>query len=418
MRLARLRIPAIHRSQPAGRAPRRGNGSLHSVLVMLAIVILLALPDNTAASSPEELSLQAKLQPLIEAKMKELRVPGAVIYVQAPGKGAWTAALGTGSLTTGAPIRLDDRFRIGSITKTFTATAILQLVDEGKLKLDDPLSKYQPEVPNGGNITIRELLNMTSGLYDYVDDKGLNEKIDAEPGMVWQPKDLLTVAFQRQPYFAPGKGIHYTNTNYILLGLMIEQITGKPVEQVFHDRIFAPLGMTETSMPPRSSAAIPDPHPRGYMFGTRAEIAERTPSAPLMPEQAAKVNAAASTPNDVTDANPSWGWTAGSVISTLHDVNIWAKALATGTLLSPASQRERLTWTPMTPAPGAPEYGLGIMDFDGFLGHNGGIPGFQSWMGYQPGKHATVIVLTNLLFAPDGAGPADYIAKDIREHLQ
>ncbi|CCF85684.1 serine hydrolase domain-containing protein [Nitrolancea hollandica] len=417
MRLARLRIPAIHHSQPAGRAPRPGNRSLRSLLVMLAIVIPLALPDSTAASSSEESSLQETLQPLIEAKMKELRVPGAVLYVQAPGKGAWKAALGTGNLTTGAPIRLDDRLRIGSITKTFTATIILQLVDEGKLKFDDLVSKYQPEVPNGSSITIRQLLNMTSGLYDYVEDKGLNEKIDAEPGKVWQPKQLLTVAFHHQPYFAPGKGIHYTNTNYILLGLMIEQITGKPVEHVFHDRIFGPLGMTETSMPPRSSAAIPNPHPRGYMFGTRTEIVERPLSAPLTPEQAAKVNVAAGMPNDVTDANPSWGWTAGSVISTLHDVNIWAKALATGTLLSPTSQRERIIRT-MALTPGGPSYGLGIMDFDGFRGHNGGIPGFQSWMGYQPGKHATVIVLTNLLFAPDGAGPADYIAKDIREHLQ
>ena len=127
---------------------------------------------------------------------------------------------------------------------------------------------------------------------------------------------------------------------------------------------------------------------------------ERTRT-PLTPEHAAKVNAEAGTPRDVTDVNPSWAWTAGSAISKLHDLNIWAKVLATGTLLSPTSQRERLTWTAMSPAPGGPNYGLGIVDFDGFLGHDGGLPSFQSWMGYQPDKHATVIVLTNLPTAPD-----------------
>ena len=206
-------------------------------VVLLVILALLALPASAATGSSGGSSLQATLQPLIEARMKELRVPGAVVFVQVPGKGAWEATLGIGDLATKAPMRLDDHFRIASITKTFTGTAVLQLVDEGKLRLDDPVAAYQPEVPNGANITIRHLLNMTSGLYDYGDDKSFNEKIDAEPGKVWNPKDLLAIAFQHQPYFALGKGIHYSNTNYILLGLIIEQITGRPVEHVFHDRI-------------------------------------------------------------------------------------------------------------------------------------------------------------------------------------
>ena len=149
-------------------------------VVLLVILALLALPAGAAAGSSGGSSLQATLQPLIEAKMKELRVPGAVVFVQVPGKGTWEAALGIGDLATKAPMRLDDHFRIASITKTFTGTVILQLVDEGKLRLDDPVATYQPEVPNGANITIRHLLNMTSGLYDYGDDKGFNEKIDED----------------------------------------------------------------------------------------------------------------------------------------------------------------------------------------------------------------------------------------------
>ena len=379
---------------------------IRRAVVLLVILAFLALPAGVAAGSSGGSSLQATLQPLIEAKMKELRVPGAVVFVQVPGKGTWEAALGIGDLATKAPMRLDDHFQIASITKTFTGTVILQLVDEGKLRLDDPVATYQPEVPNGANITIRHLLNMTSGLYDYGDDKGFNKKADAEPGKVWNPKDLLAIALQHPPYFAPGKGIHYSNTNYILLGLIIEQITGRPVEHVFHDRIFGPLGMTETSLPPLSSAAIPDPHPRGYMFGTFTELVEHTPLT-------------AGSPRDVTDMSPSEGWTAGSMISTVHDLKIWAKALATGALLSPAAQQEQLSWTSLASGPNVPKYGLGIADFgDGFIGHNGAIAGFQSFMVYQPDTHATVIVLTNLVMAPDGTLPADTLATIIREHLR
>src|SRR5919205_721034 len=157
---------------------------IRRAVLPLVILALLMLPASTAAGSSAGSSLQATLRPLIEAKMKELRVPGAVVFVQVPGKGTWDAALEIGNLATKAPMRLDDHFQIASITKTFTGTVILQLVDEDKLRLDDPVAAYQPEVPNGDNITIRHLLNMTSGLYDYGDDKGFNKKADAEPGKV------------------------------------------------------------------------------------------------------------------------------------------------------------------------------------------------------------------------------------------
>jgi D-alanyl-D-alanine carboxypeptidase len=341
----------------------------------------------------------AKLRPLLEAKMKELRVPGAIIHINYPAQGAWTATMGTGNLATGAPIRVNSHMRIGSITKTFTATVILQLVEEGKLGLNDPVSKYFPEVPNGSHITLREVLNMTSGLFDYTEDEGFWKTLFAHPDKVWDPWELLTIAFQHQAYFAPGQSLHYSSTNYILLGLLIEQITHLPVEKVFQQRIFRPLDMENTLLPPLSSAAIPTPHPLGYAFVTS--------------------NAAA--PVDVTSWNPSWGWTSGSAISTLHDLKIWAKALATGTLLSAATQKERLSWVRW---PGATwlghflGYGLGIADFGGMIGHNGGLPGFQSFMGYLPEKQATIVVLTNLDPAPDGSEPADALEMVIQENLR
>jgi D-alanyl-D-alanine carboxypeptidase len=352
----------------------------------------------SSASTSRPPSSIARLRPQLLAKMQQLRVPGAIVYVDDPGQGAWATALGMGNLATRAPMQVNNSMRIGSFTKTFTATVILQLVDAGKLRLDEPVSAYQPEVPNGKHITIRELLNMTSGLFDYYDDKGFVQAHVTDPYKAWQPSELLAVAFKHPPYFAPGKGWHYDNTNYILLGLIMEQLTHLPAEQAFQRYLFEPLGMHQSSLPPLSSSAIPDPHAQGYSYGT-----DFTGQGPLL---------------NVTDWNPSVAWTAGSMISSLHDLKIWAKALATGQLLSATTQKERLSFVNLGTWLGKPyRYGLGVVDFGGYLGHNGQIAGFQSWMGYQPERRATIIVLTNLDTAADGSDPGDDLARVIQQEL-
>jgi len=341
----------------------------------------------------------AKLKPLLQAKMQQLRIPGALVFVNDPGQGSWATGLGIGNLASRDPMQVHNFMRIGSLTKTFTATVILQLVDQHKLRLDDPVSTYQPEVPNGAHMTIRMLLNMTSGLFNYTDDADFGQTFLSNPYTAWKPNELVAVAFKHPPYFAPGKGFHYSNTNTILLGMIIEQLTHLPAEQAFQHYIFGPLGMHETSLPPRSSSAIPTPHAQGYMYGT-----DYTGQGPTL---------------NVTDWNPSVAWTAGAIISTLHDLKIWAKALATGQLLSAATQKERLTWAICAPIWfGKPQcYGLGLSDFGGFLGHNGAIAGFTSWLGYQPQTGATIIVLANLHVAADGSAPADELAKVIYQEL-
>lgn len=132
--------------------------------------------------------------------------------------------------------------RIGSITKTFTATVVLQLVDEHKLGLDDPVSTYLPAVPNGSNITVRQLLNMTSGLFNYTEDDGFNQMWDAQPGWVWADAELLAAAFAHPPYFPPGKGFHYSNTNYELLGMIAAKLGGAPLAELMKHRIFDSSG--------------------------------------------------------------------------------------------------------------------------------------------------------------------------------
>jgi D-alanyl-D-alanine carboxypeptidase len=180
---------------------------------------------------------------------------------------------------------------------------------------------------------------------------------------------------------------------------------------VFQQRIFTPLGMNGSSLPPATDASIPDPHPHLYMFGTLVEIFT---SPRLSSEEAAKANATAGTPQDVTFWSLSQAWTGGSAISTVHDLKIWAKALATGKLLSAAAHQEQLSFTPQSNG----AYGLGVANFGGFLGHNGADPGLQSWMGYQPQKGATIVVLTNLFLAPDRSSlPADQLAGIIQQEL-
>jgi len=224
----------------------------------------------------------------------------------------------------------------------------------------------------------------------------------AHPDRVWTPQELVAISFKHPAYFAPGKDFHYSNTNTILLGMIIEHITGHTVESEFQHRIFAPLGMKNSIMPPRTSSALPAPYSQGYMLNTPVEqgVANKGTVQDLL---------------NVTRWNPSWGWTAGAAISTLHDLQIWAKALAMGKLLKPATQKERLTW--YTQLPGPRGYGLAIADFTGFVGHNGQLPGYQSFEGYMQAKDETIIVLTNLYAAPDGSEPADALANIIMKDL-
>lgn len=351
----------------------------------------------TPAKTPSPTKFNQQLQTQLEAKMKEMRVPGAIIFVQSARTGSWTVNLGTSNLATKAPMDPALHFRIGSITKTFTGTVILQLVDEGKLRLDDPVARYEPQVPNGAHITIRELLNMRSGLYNYSEDPGFDQALMNHPNTVWTPQELVAIGFKHPAYFAPGKDFHYSNTNTILLGMIIEHITGHTAENEIQRRIFTPLGMNNTSMPPQTSSAIPAPYSQGYMLSTPAK------------------QGAAQNLLNVTTWNPSWTWTAGVAISTLHDLQTWSKALATGKLLKPATQKERLTWD--TKLPGDIGYGLAIANYAGFVGHNGQLPGYQSFMGYMQAKDETIIVLTNLYAAPDGSEPADNLAKIIIKDL-
>ncbi len=215
------------------------------------------------------------------------------------------------------------------------------------------------------------------------------------------------MAFMDPPLFPPGTGWHYSNTNYVLLGLIMEQVTGQAVADLFQERLFTPLGMQNTLMPALTDASIPQPYAHGYLFGTAEESGGADPAVSPADQQAAA--AGTLQPDDWSDSSLSWGWTAGSVITTADDLAVFLDALVDGGLLDAQMQQRRLDSIQPT-SPGAFGYGMGMMKIQSYYGHNGQIPGYQSFMVRDPDTDTSVIVLTALTSAPDGRLPADALA--------
>ncbi|CAN5327225.1 serine hydrolase domain-containing protein [soil metagenome] len=366
---------------------------------------------STPASTP---GYAATLQEQIPEVMTKNAIPGVVVMITSPRQGDWSSTFGTAVIGKNVPMSLDDFFRIGSNTKTMTSTVILQLVQEGKLSLEDPISKFRLDVPNGENITIAQLSEMRSGLFSYSFDPGFNTTLDREPQKAWTPDELLQIAFSHPANFAPGQQYDYSNTNIVLLGLVIEKLTGMSASQAFSERIFKPLGLTHTSLPVNTDSSIPGPHAQGYQFGTNADTIDSyaVPAAQLPAALDGTLE-----PIDQTDANPSWAWTAGGAISTPSDLAVYVKALVGGGLLDEKTQKLRLdSIQPTVPGQtGGVGYGLGLAQFaPEIIGHDGQLPGYSTFMVYNENTGDTIIVGANLSASPvDGETAAVVVAKSI-----
>ncbi|WP_329376185.1 beta-lactamase family protein [Streptomyces sp. NBC_01351] len=357
-------------------------------------------PSVTAAPSPTPTpggdsefpqltpAVAAQLDVAIRKVLGETQVPGVIVGLWAPGKGSYVRTFGVADKATGAPMETGFNFRIGSETKTFTVTALLTLVDQGKLGLDDPIGKYIEGVPNGDRITLRMLAGMRSGLFNYSDDPDFDKVFTTNPNTYMSPRQLLDYSFKHPVQFAPDAEFDYSNTNLILLGLVVEKIGGRPLHEFIRQEVLEPAGLRRTVFP--VDADFPDPHPQGY---TNQSASGKV------------VNS--------TDWNPSWAWSAGAMISDLMDLRSWAHTLATGTLLTPATQAERLKTTPMDiPGDG---YGLGIFNVQGWIGHNGSLPGYESLTIYLPEDKATLVVLLNTDITTEGQEPSTLFGEAVTE---
>ena len=368
--------------------------------------------SSGGATDGAEPSYVPAVSTAVQKVMQDNVIPGSIVLIADPSKGDWTGTFGTGTLGEEDPMLVEDHFRIGSNTKTMTSTVILQLVQEGKLALDDTIGKYIPGVPNGDQITIAQLSEMRSGLYSYSFDPGFNQTLDEQPQKAWTPQELIDIAFAHPVDFAPGAQYEYSNTNIILLGMLIEQLTGMTASEAFEERIFQPLGMDNSLLPLPDDASIPSPHPQGYAFGTNTSTID-TFALPTA-DQAAALDGTL-LPNNYTDANPSWAWTAGGAISTVDELKTYVEAMVDGGLLDAATQKVRMDSFQSTDPgnPSAAQYGLGIAQIGPLIGHDGQLPGYMSFMGHDPETGLTIVIGTNLATVPTGEGSALQILKGI-----
>lgn len=356
---------------------------------VIAAVALAAAFAGTASAAPAAApvekplmrSLQKRLSAAFDKAFAEAKAPGAVVGVWVDGRG-WTATRGT--TRKGATIRprLSEHTRIGSITKTFTGTVIMQLVAEGKLKLSDTIERWFPWVPNADEITVRELGDMSSGINSYTANDAVVNRYLGAPTTTWKPIELIKAGVTEPVKFAPGQGFFYSNTNFLMLGKIAEAVTGKPLAKLLRERIFAPLGMTHTSYP--STGALPAPYWNGYTNQDVSGAAVR----------------------DATHWSPTFEGAAGRIVSTLADMKTYVKALGTGALIGKAAQRQRLQPNPHSVGAGR-EYDFAIGRDHGWLTHDGEVPGFNSDFGYLPKLKAEIVVFVNTdIAAPDGDSPA------------
>ena len=358
----------------------------------------------TAQSSALKPIDPAALQTTIDATAKELLIPGAVVLLRTP-QGEFALTYGTTLLGAKSPPRADTYFRAASNTKTMTAAVILQLAQEGKLSVDDAVSKYVPGVPNGDHITVAELLEMRSGLYNYTDGPEISASMDHDPTKAWSPAELLAIAFAHPPNAPPDTAYEYNNTNYLLLSLIAEKVDGKPLAQSMQDRLFGPLRLQHTVFPALAVHTLPEPYSHGYLYGSASVAMVGSP--PYSPDVQAAARAGTLLPKDYTDLNHSFAAGAGAVISTASDLATWIEALVAGRVLNAAYQRRWLdSLQPEDPSkPKGQRYGYGIVQIswgpNTIYFHGGETPGYNSFMGYDPNNRVTLVVWTNLTVSLD-----------------
>ncbi|MFD7097350.1 serine hydrolase domain-containing protein [Streptomyces xanthophaeus] len=393
MRNAHIQVPGRLRRACAAAvaagllaAPALAASASAAPVATAAVPAAAPSPDGEGEFAELTPAVAARLDAAVQKTLREARVPGVVVGLWAPGKGSYVRTFGVADKITRAPMQTDFHTRIGSETKTFTVTALLRLVDQGKVALDDPIGKYISGVPNGDRITLRQLAGMRSGLFNYSEDAEFDKLLFADPDRRFTPQQLLDFSFKHPVQFAPGAEFEYSNTNLILLGLLLEKVTGRPIQDVIREQVLKPAGLRRTLFP--TDAYFPDPHAQGYTQQTASGKIE-----------------------DATDWDPSWAWAAGAMISDLQDLRSWARTLATGKLLTPATQAQRLKTTSVG-IPGA-GYGLGIFDVQGWIGHNGSLPGYESLTVYLPEAQATMVVLLNTDVTHEGQEPSTLFGEAI-----
>jgi len=334
--------------------------------VCILLCMLLALP---LAAQMDEATLEELLAEYVAEDD-----PGVVLLVSYEGE-TWIGARGLADLENGTPVQTDDLFRIGSTTKPFVAVLMLQLVEEGEIGLDDPIVDYLPEdvvanIANAQTATIRQMLNMTSGIYNYTESDDFNDLVEADFSRAWTAAETVATVYGYDAYFAPGADFYYSNTNYNLAQMIIEDVWGEPLADALQEGIFDPLGMESCFLetPDRFAEGIV----RGYAFYGPGDY------------------------EDITEINDGVGMGDGGIVCNATDLAKFMPGLLGGDLLEDETLAAMLE---TVPDDGGAAYGLGIGVEDGEfgmqIGHDGSTSGFNANMVYLEDEAMVVVLLTN-----------------------
>jgi peptidoglycan/LPS O-acetylase OafA/YrhL/CubicO group peptidase (beta-lactamase class C family) len=362
-------------AEPTVAEPTVAAPTADSAAVVPVVTSTATLSSAVVASQAFDPALAVKLQRILDQTVADGEIPGAVLSVSIGGQAPWNGASGVAARKTGQPIQPATQVRIASISKVFTAVVILQLVEEGKIGLDTPLTTWFPDlVPNSDKITVYNLLSHTTGLYDYLEDRNFVNRAYRQIDRSWAPRELVEYATQFPAAFRPGAqgAWDYSSTNYVLLGMIAEQVTGNSLGREMQRRIFEPLELTQTFFIPEQ--AVQGPQARGY-----------------------------SNAIDQTNAPMTIVFATANIVSTADNVRRFAEGLFTGRLLKPETQALMETFVDGKGQYNMPklEYGLGVMrnqlpvgsgpngkprpaEITTVIGHIGGFGGFRAAVWFAP----------------------------------
>ena len=379
-----MRISSLASTGRRGRACARA--AVTAAAGLAAFLPVTAASAATRAPTPKgqlDARTQERLDRALATVTRQTWNPGTIAGVWVGDRG-WTAIDGVGDRASGRAPRLNVHTRIGSVTKTFTATLILQLVDQGRLRLDDTIDRWFPDFPGARAITVRQLGTMSSGIASYSTNAAWMARYFANPTAGWTPQQLISISAGLPARFAPGAGFDYSNTNFVMLGQIVEQVTGRALATVLQEQLFGPLRMNQTTYKP--SLRLPAPSWSGYTV------------------QGAEDGAAL----DATGWNPTFADAAGQIVSTLGDLRKWTRAVGSGSLLRPATQAERLKPNPYSER-GGRAYLFGLGRAKGWLLHSGELPGYNTQIAYLPTRKLSIVVLTNADIGGPAGNPAPTI---------
>ncbi|HEB34919.1 hypothetical protein LCGC14_0839290 [marine sediment metagenome] len=351
------------------------------------LIILIVVLGLTVCKAPTEKPFDTQLADKLQTALQEAeenpdtKFPGVLLYISSSKLGTWVGAAGLSNIKTDTTMRPDDKFRAGSIMKPFISVVILQLMEEGRFSLEDPMTAVLPEsvssrFSDSEQITVRMLLNHTSGIPDWITGAMIG-KITANPQRIWEVDEYLDAAAAQEPYFPPGEGWRYSNTDYSLLGMVIERATGRSWREEVHERIIKPLNLENTRLPEPGDLSISDNHARGYIDMGGELI-------------------------DFTKIDPSMAGAAGghALITTTMDLARFLNVVLAGELFQkPGTLDEMLAFVDVPDAVRITRYftgyGLGIMKFllpgnIEMFGHAGGTGGFASFIYFLPNQDMTV----------------------------